>query len=479
MLSPTTLRSWPGEARATIWLALPLIGGQLTSMGMGVADVLLAGHLNAHVLGTVAVATALYNIANMAAVGVNAALAPSVAQLDGAGRRNLAGPLFRQALMIATMLGLFLMSAVYYIGPSLAVWLGFEAGLAADMGDFLRTIAPATPAVSLFYCCRGLSEGLSMPRPTMLIGLFGLCVLVPTGYILMYAPFGNEPLGARGCALATVVACWAQLAVFLLWLRFSGRYQGLGWRDRTRGLDWRLIWALLRVGLPMAVSLLLETSLFSAAGLAIGHFGETAAASHQVALNVAAFSFMVPLGISITTSVRVGNAAGRGDPLGVRRAGFTGMGLALAVQMVSGGLMLLFPAEIAGLYTHDSAVIAGGVLLLQIAGVFQLSDGLQVSAMGALRGLKDTKVPMVITALAYWVVGFPLALVLAFGMDWHAPGMWCGLIAGLTVAAGLLTYRFHILSRPAAPVPPRARLRDRMLTPVAKARTAARPHEPG
>lgn len=439
-------RSWGFELHATLWLALPMIGGQLTTMGMNVADVLLAGHINAHVLGTVAVATAIYNIANMAALGVNAALAPSVAQLDGAGQRHLAGPLFRQALVVALVLGLLLMAAVYVLGPLLAGLLGFPPELAGATASFLHAIAPAALAASLFFCCRGLSEGLSMPRPTMVLGLIGLIVLAPVAYTLMYSPFGNARLGANGCAIATVAAAWAQLAGFALWLRFSGHYRGLGWGDGPRGLDPAAIAGLLRAGLPMAVSLLLETSLFSAAGLAIGHFGETAAASHQVALSVASFTFMVPLGIANAASVRVGNATGRGDPHGVRRAGFSGMALALLVQAAAGGLMLTLPAAIAGLYTGDPAVIAGGVLLMQIAGVFQLPDGLQVAAMGALRGLKDTRVPMMITALAYWGIGFPLALLLAFKLDWQAPGMWCGLIAGLTVAAALLTARFARLS---------------------------------
>jgi multidrug resistance protein, MATE family len=434
------------DVRATLALAVPLSLGQLSSMGMSVADVVLAGHLGAAVLGTVAVATAVYNIGNMTAIGLNAALAPSVAHLDGAGRRQLVGPLFRQALNVAGLLGLLLMAAIYWVGPIAAGMLGFEPRLTAEIGVFLRAIAPAAPAVSLFYCCRGLSEGLSMPRPTLLFSVVGLLVLAPVGYVLMYSPFGNPSLGARGCALATVAASWAQLAGFVLWLALSGRYRGLGWAQR-RGFDPSAMLGLLRVGLPITVSLLLETSLFSAAGLAIGRFGQTQAAGHQVALNVAAFSFMVPLGIAVATSVRVGNAAGRGDAAAVRRAGLCGMALALAAQVISGGLMLAIPAQIAGIYTSDPAVTDQAILLLRIAGVFQLSDGLQVSAMGALRGLKDTRMPMLITALAYWGIGFPLALALAFGLDWQAPGMWCGLIAGLTVAAGLLTTRFLLLTR--------------------------------
>lgn len=436
------------DVRATLALALPLAGAQLSSMGMGVADVVLSGHLGAHVLGTVGVATAVYNIANMTAVGVNAAFGPAVARLDGAGQREAIGPLFRQALNVAGLLGLALMAAVYWLGPVAAGLLGFSPHLTAAIGEFLRAIAPAAPAISLFYCCRGLMEGLSRPRPTVAFSLLGLAVLVPVGYSLMYGPFGLPSLGARGCALATVVAVWAELLGFAAWLALSGAFHGLGWQ-RRRAFDAGLMGGLVRTGLPIAVALLLETSLFSAAGLAIGRFGEVQAAGHQVALNVAAFTFMVPLGIALATSVRVGNAAGRRDAAGMRRAGLCGMGLALAMQVIAGSLMLLIPESIAALYTSDPAVIAQARALLRIGGVFQLSDGLQVSAMGALRGLKDTRLPMLITGLAYWVVGFPLALLMAFGFDWQASGMWIGLIAGLTTAAALLTARFLRLTRPA------------------------------
>jgi MATE family multidrug resistance protein len=434
------------EARATIALALPLIGGQLSVMGMSTVDAVLAGHLSGEVLGAVGVGTALFHLANMTCLGVNAALSPSVAQLDGARRRGEIGPLFRQALVIALTLGLGLMLVVALAEPLLVRPLGFSAALASDTQAFLRGIAPAVPALSLFYACRGLSEGLSMPRPTMGFGLLGLALLMPTGYVLMYGVFGLPGLGAFGCGVATSLVAWMQVAGFGLWLRFSGRYRGLGWRSGPRRLDPAAIAGLLRIGVPMAVSTLMESGMFSAAGLAIGTFGAAAAASHQVALNVAAFCFMVPLGVALATTVRVGNAAGRGDTIGVRRAGLTGMGLALGAQTLSGTMLLSVPEAIAALYTNDPGVQAAASVLLRIAGIFQLSDGLQVTASGALRGLKDTRLPMIITAAAYWAVGMPVALALAFGAGWQAPGMWCGLIAGLTVAAALLTLRFLRLS---------------------------------
>jgi multidrug resistance protein, MATE family len=439
-------RSLTGEVRATVALALPLITGQLATIGMNTVDALLAGHLGAQVLGPVAVGTGLFHLANIAALGINAAVSPSVAQLAGAGRRGEVGPVFRQALAIGLVLGVGLMLLVAFVMPLVSGALGLPAELAGDTRAFLRAISPAILAWSLFYACRGLSEGLALPRPTMALGLLGLALLVPSGYALMYGAFGLPRLGAFGCGLATSLVAWVQLAGFALWLRLSPRYRGLGWRSGGRRVTQQGVVGLLRIGVPMAVAWLLESSLFTTAGLVIATFGAAAVASHQVALNVAAFVFMVPLGLSIAVTVRVGHAAGRGDPLGVRRAGLTGMSLAFGFQALSALLLLTLPKEIAALYTDDPAVRAGAVTLLRIAGIFQLSDGLQVSAAGALRGLKDTRVPMVITALAYWGVGMPTALALAFGAGWQAAGMWCGLIAGLTAAAGLLAARFVSLS---------------------------------
>ncbi|HET9019690.1 MAG TPA: MATE family efflux transporter [Acetobacteraceae bacterium] len=423
------------------------MAGQLSVMGMNTVDVVLAGHLGATVLGAVAVGTALFHIANIAAIGVNAALSPSVAQLDGARLRAEVGPLFRQGLLIAVALGLLLAAFVAFGAPPLTRLLGFPPSLAGPAGDFLHGVAAALPALSLFYACRGLSEGLALPLPTMLFGALGLLLLIPVGYVLMYGALGLPALGAFGSGLATTLVSWTQLAAFAVFLRLSPRYRGLGWRSGGRRPDARAIAGLLRLGGPMAVSMVLESSLFSGAGLAIGTLGAVAVASHQVALNVAAFAFMVPLGVALAVTVRVGQASGRGDTAGLRRAGISGFALVLAMQCLSGGLMLAVPGAIASLYTQDASVRAGAVVLLQLAGIFQLSDGLQVVASGALRGLKDTRVPMLITALAYWIIGMPLGLLLAFGAGWRAPGMWCGLIGGLTTAACLLTVRFFALAR--------------------------------
>jgi len=198
----------------------------------------------------------------------------------------------------------------------------------------------------------------------------------------------------------------------------------------------------MHIGLPMAITLLAEAGLFVATALIISTLGEDVIASHQVAINIASLFFMIPLGLAMAITVRVGNAVGRGDERGVRYAGFCGIGLTLVTQLFSAALMLGLPHFIATLYTHDPKVIGLAAQLIVLAGLFQFSDGIQVASNGALRGLKDTRVPMAITLFAYWIIGMPVGWWLAFHRGMGARGMWMGLIAGLSVAALMLFIRF-------------------------------------
>ncbi len=431
------------EMVATLRLALPLIATQLTAIGGNVVDVVLAGHLGAAVLGAVAVGANLWGFALMGLIGVMMAVTPSVAQLDGAGRREEIGPLFRQALWMALGLGLAVQLLVFVAGPVLVGRIGVTPGLAAGAAGFLRAASFGAPALSLFVACRGLSEGLSMPRPPMVIGTLGLIAMVPVGYVLMY----RLHLGATGSGITAAAVCWLELAACFCFMRVSPRYRGLGWGIGPAGPDFGVIHTLLRLGVPMACSVLMEVGMFTAATLGISRFGDAAVGSHQVALNIASVCFMVPLGLAMAVTVRVGNAAGRRDAAGIRRAGLAGLCLTLGTQAVSCIAMLAIPVTLAGLYTRDPLVLPGAVALLYMAALFQLSDGIQVVSSGALRGLKDARRPMLITAFAYWGVGLPLGWVLAFGWHLRAVGMWAGLIAGLTVAAALLSGRFLAISR--------------------------------
>ena len=438
------------EARALIRLALPLMAGQLSGIGMELVNTVLAGHLGPRVLGATAVGGNVFLLAMIAVVGVMMALPPSIAQIDGAGRRREVGPLFRQAVYLALALGVLLQQALWWGGPALVAASGLDPGIAADADAFLRAVSPGVPALGLFAVCRGLSDGLSLPKPGMAFGLLGLGLLVPVGYALMYGRLGLPPLGAMGSGAATALVLWLEAIGIAVYLRVSPSYRALGWERGRRGPDLAVILGLLRLGLPMAAGVLLEVGLFSGAGLLIARFGAAAAASHQLALSIAAVTFLVPLGLSMAITVRVGLAAGRRDLAGVRRAGLVGIGLILLTQAVSCTAMASLPHRIVSLYTHDPAITAGAVTLLGYAALFQFSDGIQATANGALRGLKDAKVPLLIIAFSYWGVGMPVGWLLAFQIGLRAPGMWIGLIAGLSCAAVLLLLRFLRLTSAAA-----------------------------
>jgi MATE family multidrug resistance protein len=366
---------------------------------------------------------------------------PSISQLDGAGRRTEIGAVFRQALWLAVGMGVLLWFAVRHAEPLIGL-IGVAPGLRQGVGEFLQAISWGAPALTCYLALRGLSEGLSMTRPSMYFSFGGLLVLAPLGYVLMFGKFGIPPQGARGCGIATAIVLWLEMIGFATYISRHRNYRGLNLGERFDPPHWRKIGELMGIGLPMAITLLAEGGLFVAVALMIGTLGEDIVASHQVALNIASLFFMIPLGLAMAITVRVGNAVGRGDASGVRYAGFCGIGLTLVTQLFSAGVMLSIPHFIASLYTHDTTVIALAVQLIVLAGFFQFSDGIQVASNGALRGLKDTRVPMAITLFAYWMVGMPIGWWLGFHQQLGARGMWMGLIAGLSVAAVLLFVRF-------------------------------------
>lgn len=435
-----------GETRDTAILALPLVLGQLSAVGMNVVDTLLAGRHGAHTLAGVAVGSAVWSLVILTLIGVLMALPPSVAQLNGAGRRAQIGPLFRQGLWLGGSLGLALLLLVLGSGPLLGL-MGIEPDVRDAAAGFLRAIAWGAPAMGLYFVCRYLSEGLAWTPPTMVFGVGGLVLLTPLGWALMFGVGPVPAMGATGLGLATSIVLWLQCLGFLLYLRLSPRFRDLQLFGRFDAPQRAPIAELLRIGLPMGVAIFMEGSLFIATALLIARMGATAVAAHQIAINVASVCFMLPMGVAMATTVRVGHAVGRGDGPGVAFAGAAGYTITAVTQLLTASVLLVASGWIAGLYSTDAAVVALAANLMLYAAAFQLSDGLQVASAGALRGLKDTRRPMVITALSYWGVGMPLGAALGFGLGWGPQGMWWGLILGLSVAAILLTLRFARLAR--------------------------------
>ena len=434
------------EGRELLLLAGPLIAAQVAGTISNFVDTVMAGRLGPEALGAVAVGASTWMTLSLTATGVLAALSPSVAQLRGAGRRDQIAGWTRQSLWIALGLALVSMALLRSIRP-LLVAIGVDSVLVPLIVDYLRAFSWGMPGLCGYLALRLMSEGLALTRPAMYFGLLGAAVNVPGNYALMFGRWGFPELGVVGCGYSTAIVSWVQFVALAAYVRWRSHYRDVGVFERLELPDAARIRELLRIGLPIGGAIFVESSLFSSVAYLVATLGATAVAAHQIAINFVAILFMIPLGLSMAITVRVGHARGRGDPAGARRAGGVGMAIALAIQVASATLMVLFPEVIVRVYTSDAGVARTAVGLLLLAAVFQLSDGLQVSAAGALRGLKDTRVPMFVTVVAYWVIGLPLGYGLGIQLGHGASGLWIGLIAGLTVAAVLLPWRFHRLAK--------------------------------
>lgn len=437
------------DAAATLRLAGPLIGGQLAYLGLSVIDTVMAGNLSAETLAAVAVGSSVWSSLNVFLLGVLMSVSAFVAQDDGEGTEEARGriaPFTRQALWVALALAAVSMILAASVRPVLTA-VDISPHLIPTIIGYLRALTWGMPAWTLYLTLRFFSEGLGVTRPTLWIGLLGLPANVIANWVLMYGGLGMPALGAVGCGHATAVVWCLELVAMAVYVALHPRYREHALFGRFDGPRLTAIREILRVGVPVGIALLAEVGMFTAVALLMGSLGTVTVAGHQVALNFTALLFMIPLGISMAVTVRVANAVGRRDAEGVQRAGWVGVGLALVTQSLHALLMLTLPRPIAGLYTDDPAVIETAAGLLFFAALFQISDGFQISSSGALRGLKDTRVPMFVTGVAYWGIGIPTGLVLAFPLGWGAQGLWIGLITGLTAAAVPLCWRFAVVSR--------------------------------
>jgi MATE family multidrug resistance protein len=446
MLPPDQAPRFSRELRTSATLAAPLVLGHLSTGLIGFVDSVIAGHHGTRTLAAVAVGTALFWLPMMVPMGTLMALPPAVSQLDGAGRRSEIAPIFRQALWLSVMLGIVLFAFLSVVTLALEP-MGIAPEIRPGAIDFLHGIRWGVPALTLYLCMRYLSDGLHWTLPTMVLGFGGLVVLVPLGYALTWGVGGLPELGAGGLGIASATMMWAQAIAFALYLLRSKRFAPLRLFAHFEGPRMPVLRDLLRTGLPIGVTVLMEGGLFIVTALLIGRLGGVQAAAHQIAINVASLCFMIPFGLAEATTVRVGHALGRGDRDGLRRAAFAGYVIMFGTQAVSGVLLLFGNHALAGLYTADATVAALAATLLWYAAAFQFPDGVQVLSAGALRGLRDTRRPMLLAALAYWGVGMPLGAGLGLGLGWGPQGMWIGLIVGLTTAAILLSTRFLRSSR--------------------------------
>lgn len=449
MSQQTTAQRWRHEAGACLRLAVPLIVGQLSLIGMEVTDVVMAGHIGGHALAAVGLGVSLVMPMTMLFMGTCMAVSPMVAFFVGGGERERIAPYMVQTLWLALLLG-----GLWWLSYLAAPWVFALLGVAPELQQlaaaYVYACAWGTVGASLMFVLRFMFEGMGLTRPVMLVGLVGLVTNAAANYVFMYGMLGMPAMGAVGAGWGTAVAFWS-MAVAMLWCAYRmPAICQLQWRAANTVPSLRSWWQTLYLGVPVGVAMFFEAGLFGMLGLLMALFGGTAVAAYQVAANFSGLTFMLPLGIALATTARVGQAAGAGSLAEARFRGFVGIVVTMPVMLLPLILMGVFPRWVASFYTADPEILALATGLLQLAVLFQFFDGLQVSAVGALRGYKDTRMPMAITLLAYWGVGLPAGWWLGFVQDGGPRGLWWALIAGLGVAGVLLLWRFHRVTLPAA-----------------------------
>jgi MATE family multidrug resistance protein len=434
------------DARTIAALGGPLLANNLSISGMAFADTVMAGQLGAVDLGGLAIGAGCYHLFMYIGFGLLMSVSPSIAHAYGANDSAKVTRYARQSWWLVLALALLLSVGMQQVDAFLPP-IGISPEILPVAIGYVQAISWGMPAMLAFLSLRYTSEGLGRTKPIMYIGFLGLIANVIGNWIFMYGKFGAPALGAVGCGVATAISLWLMFIAMWLHVRWHRAYRPFNFFARIDRPDWKVIGELTRVGAPIAGSILAEGGLFVAAALMMGSMGAITAAGHQIALNYAAFMFMVPLAISSATTIHVGHTLGRGDVQGARNAGLLGIAMCAVVMMISAIVILFSNDQIAALYTRDPPVreLAAGLLLM--AALFQFSDGVQVGAAGALRGFKDTTVPMALCVFSYWVIGFSFAYYFGVHRGGGPVQVWIALTVGLTVSAVLLVARYLLVTR--------------------------------
>ena len=450
-------RPWRIELAALARLAAPLVLSQIAQMTIMTTDVVMLGRLSTHALAAAALGNTVYYFCWLLATGPAQAVGPMIAQSVGAHGaeairlRPAVRSTVRMGLWMAAMTTVPLAMLLLFSAPILKA-LGQEASLAADAGIFTAGLTIGLPFTIGFQVLRNYSAALERTNEGLYVMLLSIVWNAVADYALIFGHFGMPRLGIVGAGLATsssaIFACLALLGFVLA----SPKLKAFRILKRPHRTKPAILSELFRLGAPIGLTMTLEAMLFNCATLLVGTFGPNPLAAHQIALNVASFTFMAPLGVAMATTIRVGQFAGAGDYAAARRAGFTAMAFGLFLASLSASAMLFAGSAIAGLYiagrgTDDLIVLGLAAQFLIVAAAFQLADALQVVANLALRGMKDARAPMIIAAASYWLVGAPACVFLGIGLHMQGLGVWIGLAIGLGVAAVLLTARFMSLTR--------------------------------
>lgn len=454
------MRHYRREAKTQTLLALPILGGQLAQTANGFVDTVMAGRVSAADLAAVALGASIWVPVFLLMTGILMSATPILARHLGAACYHRVNPIAQQTLWLALLLGLLAALLLRSMAPLLD-WMAVDPLLQPRVIGYLDALSWGMPGAALFLALRSYTEAMQHTRPVLLISVAGLLINIPSNYVLIYGKLGLPALGGVGCGWATSLVFWAMALLMAGYVRRHPAYDKARLSGHQRHFEWHTVMQILRLGLPVGLSIFFEVSIFAVIALLIASLGPVVVAGHQVALNFTGLLFMIPLSLALAVTVRVSHARGQQQIQQVRLATFSGLALTALIGISSASALLLLRQHIPLLYTDNRQVQQLASELLLFAALYQVSDAWQVTVSGALRGFEDTRVPMLITLLAYWGIGLPVGYSLAMTSTWWPAmgpaGFWVGLLCGLSAAALMLSVRLafrlrQLSHRSSAPV---------------------------
>ena len=447
--------SYRSHVRAIFALGVPLVGSQVAQFSIGMTDALMLGRYSVEALAAGTLATTVFFVSFVLGAGIARAVMPLAAEALGRGDDLAARRVMRMGLWVSAAYGLALVPPLL-AGEALLRLIGQAPAVAELGGDYLRIAAWGLAPALLAEVLRSHLSAYEHTRIVLLATLLAVAVNAGLNWLLIFGRFGLPELGVKGAALASVAVHVVTLGALLVYV--ARALPGPPVLARLWRPDPEALVRVVRVGVPIGLTGLAEVGLFAASAVMMGWLGAVPLAAHGVALQLAGLSFMVHLGLSQVATVRAGNAHGRGDRADLARGGVVVLLMSGIVAAATVALFVSAPETLIALFVardepERAAILGAGATLLLAAAAFQLADAAQVMALGLLRGMQDTAVPMLIAAVSYWFVGIPVAYVLGFGLDLGGVGVWSGLAAGLALAATLLMLRFlrFVLREPTAP----------------------------
>ena len=434
--------AWKRELAALVQLAVPVVLSELGWMAQSVVDTIMVGRLGPAAIGAVALGNALFYTPSLFGIGLLLGLDTAVAQAYGRKDYDDCHRWLAQGIYLATAIAPILMILIAVAALALPRF-GITQEVAGPGAAYLQVLNWSVLPLLIYGAARRYLQGVGQVRVITLTYIAANLLNWGGNWALIYGHLGLPAMGVRGSALSTVIA---RVSMAISMVAFAWRY------ERKRGHPLFQHWAgpqmvrirkLIRLGLPAAVQITLEVGAWNVATLSAGWLTPIALATHQIAINYASVTYMVPLGVSAAAAVSVGHAVGAGDKAKARRAGWLALGLGTGFMVLAGLVFFVIPKPLIELYTRDPQVLAVGPSLLWIAAAFQIFDGVQTVCTGALRGLGETRAPMWANFIGYWVLGLPLGMILCFVLKWGIYGMWIGLTLALVVISGILLWRWH------------------------------------